>query len=136
MPKSFLDTNVFFYAVDARDHAKQARARALISELAHSRDGVVSTQVIQEFAHNSLKKLGFTPEETASLCEAFADHALVKPDLILVRNALNWMRSASLSFWDACIVAAAEQADCKILYTEDLSSGQRFGNVRVLNPFA
>lgn len=134
MARAFLDTNMFFYAIDARDREKQAKARTLIAELASSGEGVVSTQVIQEFANNAIKKLGFTPEETIALCEGFADHTLVKPDLALVSNALRLMRNASISFWDACILAAAEQSQCKILYTEVLSPGQRIGGVKVSNP--
>lgn len=45
------------------------------------------------------------------------------------------MKEASLSFWDACILATAIQAGCKILYSEDLSAGQRNGGVPVTNPF-
>jgi len=133
--RSFLDTNIFFYAIDGRDPSKQKRARALIADLAASGEGVVSTQVVHEFANNAMNKLGFSPEEAASLCEAFADHTLVKPDFELVFSALRLMKSSSISFWDACIVSAAEQAQCKILYTEDLSSGQRFGGLKVSNPF-
>ncbi len=97
---------------------------------------MVSAQVIQEFANNAIKKLRFSSEETLALCEAFADHAVVKPDLALVSNALRLMRGASISFWDACILVAAEHAHCKVLYTEDLSHGQRFGGIKVINPFA
>ena len=135
MARSFVDTNVFFYAVDARDPAKQKRATDLIADLARSGEGVVSTQVIQEFANVGMKKLDFTPEETLMLSEGFADHKIVQLDLALIGSALRLMTGASLSFWDACIVAAAVQAGCKILYTEDLSSGQRFGDLRVSNPF-
>jgi predicted nucleic acid-binding protein len=133
--RTFIDTNIFFYAIDSRDPKKQARARALISEAARAGEGVVSAQVVQEFANNAMKKLYFTPEETATLCAAFADHTLVKPDLGLITNALNLMKSASLSFWDACIIAAAEQAQCKVLFTEDLNPGQQIGGMKVVNPF-
>lgn len=135
MARSFLDTNIFFYAVDVRDTEKQAKARTLIANLASSGEGVVSAQVIQEFANNAMKKLGFTSEETIALCEAFADFTVVKPDLELVSDALRLMSRASVSFWDACILVAAEQAQCKILYTEDLNYGLRFGATRVVNPF-
>jgi predicted nucleic acid-binding protein len=45
-------------------------------------------------------------------------------------------RRAGLNIYDACILAAAQLAGCHTLYTEDLNSGQRFGNVTILNPFA
>ena len=40
-----------------------------------------------------------------------------------------------ISFWDALILQAAQSAGVAILYTEDLSDGQRYGTVRVVNPF-
>ena len=135
MAKSFIDTNVFFYAVDGRDVVKQDNARALIERLANSGEGFVSIQVVQEFACNALKKLGFTPEQTSTLCEAFSDHTVVKPDLDMVTDALRLMSRESLSFWEACIVTAARKGQCKVLYTEDLNAGQLFGDVRVTNPF-
>lgn len=136
MAKSFLDTNIFFYAIDSRDLVKQRKARDLIAKLAANGEGVVSTQVVQELANNAMKKLGFSVEETTILCEAFADHFVVKPDLTLAINALALMKVSSVSFWEACILAAAELAHCKILYTEDLCAGQRYGNLQVVNPFS
>jgi predicted nucleic acid-binding protein len=130
-----VDTNVFFYAVDARDPVKQKKARELISALASAGDGVISTQVIQEFANNVIKKLQLTANQTTALCEAFADHTVVKPDLALVRDSLRLMDEASISFWDAAIVAAAAQSQCKFLFTEDLSPGHRIGGVQIRNPF-
>ena len=44
--------------------------------------------------------------------------------------------SASLSFWDALIVAAAQKAGAATIWTEDLKPGQRFGGVLIENPFA
>ena len=40
-----------------------------------------------------------------------------------------------ISYWDGAIVAAAERLKAAILYTEDLSHGQRYGSVVVVNPF-
>ena len=39
-----------------------------------------------------------------------------------------------LHFWDANILAAAEQAGCEVLYSEDFQAGTTYGNVRVENP--
>jgi predicted nucleic acid-binding protein len=40
-----------------------------------------------------------------------------------------------LSCRDGAIVAAAATLEAPTLYTEDLQHGQRFGRVRVVNPF-
>jgi predicted nucleic acid-binding protein len=134
--KCFIDTNVFFYAADGADPVKQAKALSLMTELASSKGGVVSSQVVQEFACNALRKLKLPIDQVLSLCNVFGDYKLVKQDTALVQDALRLMSSASVSFWDACIVAAAQHADCSILYTEDLKSGERLGGLAVVNPFA
>jgi predicted nucleic acid-binding protein len=41
-----------------------------------------------------------------------------------------------LSFWDAMIVTSALQLDCRILWSEDLNSGQYYEQLQVVNPFA
>jgi predicted nucleic acid-binding protein len=133
--RSFLDTNVFFYAVDSRDEKKQKTARDLIGDLARKDTGAVSTQVIQEFASNAIRKLGLHPDHVGQLCRAFSDHLIVKVDLELSLESLKLMAETPLSFWDACTVVAAKQAGCTLLYTEDLNHGQRFDSLRVVNPF-
>ncbi len=40
-----------------------------------------------------------------------------------------------LSYWDGAILAAAQASGCDILYTEDLTHGQDYSGVVVVNPF-
>ena len=40
-----------------------------------------------------------------------------------------------LSFWDAMIVQMAIQADCAVLFSEDMQAGRRFAGVEIVNPF-
>lgn len=53
----------------------------------------------------------------------------------LYAEALQLHAQNALSWYDSLIVAAAMQAKCKVLFTEDLQHGQQFGSVRVANPF-
>ena len=52
---SFADTNLFIYAVDSEDAAKQKRAEMLLRELRDTGTGVVSYQVLQEFMNTVLR---------------------------------------------------------------------------------
>jgi predicted nucleic acid-binding protein len=52
-----------------------------------------------------------------------------------ILQALEIAERYQISFWDALIVQAAEGFAAEILYTEDLSHGQTYGGVRVVNPF-
>lgn len=57
-------------------------------------------------------------------------------DFDLVTRALSIKELYQLSYWDSLILSAAERSDCSILYSEDLSSGQKYGKVLCVNPFA
>lgn len=52
-----------------------------------------------------------------------------------VLRALDLRSRFKTSYWDASILAAALGLGCETLYTEDLSHGQNYEGIRVLNPF-
>jgi predicted nucleic acid-binding protein len=133
----FVDTNVLMYAHDATAGEKHRRARALVQELWQARSGVVSTQVLQELAVNLRRKAG-NPLDARATREVVSDylawHVVVNGgDSIL--EAMDVEAKYGISFWDALVVQAANAAGAEILYSEDLSDGQRYGSVRVTNPF-
>jgi predicted nucleic acid-binding protein len=51
-----------------------------------------------------------------------------------ILEALDLEARYQVSFWDALVIQAAQVAGAEILYSEDLSDGQRYGTVRVKNP--
>jgi predicted nucleic acid-binding protein len=53
----------------------------------------------------------------------------------MVSDAIRLQEHYRLSWYDGLIVAAAQQAGCDILYSEDLQHGQQFGTVTVRDPF-
>jgi predicted nucleic acid-binding protein len=134
--KAFVDTNVFFYALDGSDPEKQAKAIALLSKLAQRGTGRISTQVAMELAANLVKKLRVSPEDAKTLLVGLEDFVLVPTGTATVGRALDLMVQASVSFWDAAILAAAEADGCDTLYTEDLSAGQTIAGIKIVNPLA
>ena len=50
-------------------------------------------------------------------------------------NAIHLQRRHKLSLFDAMILNSAMESDCSILWTEDFSDGQRFGDLVVRNPY-
>ena len=50
-------------------------------------------------------------------------------------EALDLEKRYEVSFWDALVIQAAHAAGAAVLYSEDLSNGQFYGPVRVVNPF-
>ena len=134
--KYFVDTNILIYAHDTAAGDKHARARALVEDLWASRSGVVSTQILQELAVN-LRQKAKKPLDAKTTREVVSDYltwqvVVNSGDSIL--EALELEARYQISFWDALVIQAAQMAGAEILYSEDLSDGQRYGTVRVKNP--
>ncbi len=135
--KCFVDTNILIYAHDATTGAKHVRARELIEHLWDAREGVLSTQVLQEFCITLRRKLA-TPipiNDVQQLIRDYSTWEIVLNTADSVLRALELETRYRVSFWDALILQAAESAEVDVLYSEDLTSGQRFGAIRVVNPF-
>ncbi len=134
----FLDTNIFAYALDARDGAKKAIAADLIVALLRSEQAVVSYQVIQEFLNvavrSSIPGLG-RDQGAAHLRGIFSKMEIVSPSLNLYEEALALHAKYRFHWYDSLIVAAALEAKCGTLYTEDLQHGQVIDGLTVVNPF-
>jgi predicted nucleic acid-binding protein len=131
----FLDTNVLLYSVDPAEALKQPIARQWISTVWFAGRGHISWQVVFEFYSNAVRKHAARPIIARAAVE---DLLLWKPELPgedTLHRAWHWCDSAKINFWDALIVAAAEQSGCRWLLSEDFQSGRRFGEVTVVNPF-
>lgn len=133
--RRFLDTNVLVYADDLDAGDKRERAQTLLAEILAAGDGVLSTQVLQEFYSISTRKLGVDPTIARRKVELLAEMDLVRIDLDLILAAIDLSRLHSFSFWDGLIVRAAATAGCGVLLTEDLQHGQIVDGVRIENPF-
>jgi predicted nucleic acid-binding protein len=133
--KVFLDTNVLAYAQDAGVPAKRARSRALIADAAAGGNGVISTQVMQEFFVTATRKLGVTPLAAKSVVKTFRVFEIVQTSPDLIDEAIDCSVLNQLSFWDGLILAAAAASGCATLYSEDLNAGQSVHGVRIVNPF-
>ena len=136
--KFFLDTNILVYAIDPHSPLKRQRARNLLAEATTGKLGIISYQVVQEFVNVALGKFESTMLRTD--LENFLRRVLFPMMTVLASpwlflDALRLQEADQLSWYDALIVSAALQADCKTLYTEDLQHGRRFGDLVVENPF-
>lgn len=132
----FFDANVLLYADDLSAGARTQIARELIRPRVADRTGVVSTQVLQEYYVNARKKLKMDGAAARARVELYSGLEVVEIRSALILAAIDLHRLHALSFWDALIVCAAQHAACETLYSEDLQEGRRFGQLRVVNPFA
>jgi predicted nucleic acid-binding protein len=126
----FFDTNILVYA--QQNGAKADRARALLAD-----GGKLSVQVLNEFTAVARRKLG---KDWREIAEAIDDAlVLVEPPLALTLDLHVAARALAethrLSFYDALIIAAAIEAGCDTLYSEDMQHGQVVGALRIQSPF-
>jgi predicted nucleic acid-binding protein len=127
---SFFDTNVLLYLL-SKDAAKADRAEALLAS-----GGVVSVQVLNEFASVASRKLAMTIPEIREILSTIQGVCIVKPlDIETHKLGLELAERYGFSIYDGMIVAAAVRAECTILYTEDLQQGQMIAKLQFQNPF-
>jgi len=133
----FVDTNVLMYAHDSAAGEKHQRAKSLVEELWEARAGVVSTQVLQELAVNLRRKAkkSLDAKATRDVVSDYLTWQIVVNGGDSILEALDLEAKYQISFWDALIVQAAHVSGAEVLYSEDLSDGQAYGAVRVINPF-
>jgi len=134
--RSFLDTNVLVYLDDASSAVKQKLAYELFAKHLRDRSGYISLQVLQEYFATATRKLKVAPEVARRKVELYAALHVVSPSLEDILAAIDIHRVTRVSFWDGLILRAAQKAECKVLYTEDLQNGKVFDGLRVVNPFA
>ncbi len=130
----FIDTNILVYAHDKDAGAKHEKARALVTRFWDRRQQpFLSIQVLQEM-HVNLVRLGLPVEESIDKVSNYLAWRVIENTRQLLKQGFSVQQQWRLSFWDALIVAAAQQAGAGVLWSEDLSEGQRFGSVEVMNP--
>jgi predicted nucleic acid-binding protein len=132
----FIDTNVFLYAKDPKVPIKRVRARGWLEVLAERQLGVVSPQVLNEFAHNILRNF---PEVTylglRDNLEAMVPFCRAPVTERTAVQALAIHRRFKISFCDSALVATALTYGCDLFLSEDLGHNQRLGDMRIVNPF-
>jgi predicted nucleic acid-binding protein len=130
--KPFLDTNVLVYAIGDEPRRTQ-RAEGLLRA-----GGVISVQVLNELAAVARRRLKMPWPEIADALTAIRT-LCPKPAALTLETheqALGLTSRYGFHIYDALIVAAALQAECRELYTEDLQDGQVIdGRLTIRNPF-
>lgn len=131
----FLDTNVLIYAAAGRQDEPEKFAVA--QRIVQTERFGLSGQVLAEFYTTVVRRLAtpLPPEEVDRWIDLLCVYPVVAVDDTIVRAAVAMSRRFRIGYRDAAILAAAERLSAPVLYTEDLSHGQTYGSVRVVNPF-
>lgn len=131
MSGRFFDTNVLLYAASA-DADKASIAETLLAG-----GGVISVQVLNEFANAARNKLNRSWREINGYLTAARHFLRVEPLTLAVHDmSLVLAERHQLHIYDASIIAAALRSGCGTLYSEDMHDGLLIeGQLRITNPF-
>ncbi len=135
---SFIDSNVIVYLFDKIDTNKHQCAENLLQRTLELGTGCISYQVVQETINVITRKLNATTDEARQLLDRVLIPLWhVNPTQMLYRRGLDLQARYQFSFYDSLIVAAALEAGCNTLYSEDLQHGQKIeGRLTIENPFS
>ena len=133
--KVALDTNVLAYAEGVNGAAMKRAALDLVSRLPQT-SVVLPVQVLGELFQVLVRKGGRTPADARSAMLGWRNaFALVETSPAILMAAAD-LALQQLSIWDAVILSAAAEADCRMLLSEDMQDGFVWKGVTVVNPFA
>jgi predicted nucleic acid-binding protein len=131
-----LDTNVLVYVSDDEAPAKQAVAIQLLAML-NERRQPLGLQVIGELANVLHRKLRHPPwaaaQHARNVLHAFD---IFPTSETAAEEALSMMASGRLSYWDALLLTSARETGVKVMLSEDMQDGFKFGAIEIVNPFA
>ncbi len=135
--KVFLDTNVLIYAHDMSAGAKHEQARDILFTLWNQGNGLLSTQVLQEFFINITRKIPIpvSVQKSRKIIEDLLTWNVIVNDGQSILSAIEIQSRYRYAFWDALIIHAAIQGGAAVLFSEDLSDSQVIRGVTIKNPF-
>jgi len=134
MSDEFVDTNILIYAHDRSGGEKHVRSMALMERLAEDETGALSVQVLTEFYSAATRKLGLAGKVAEDIIADLRLWTIHRPGHADVIRSVQLQRRHKLNWWDALIVNSAMELGCRILWSEGLSHGRRFGSLTVRNP--
>ena len=133
----FMDTNILVYAYDRSAGRKHTAAARLVEQCWEIENGCLNIQVLQEFYVTVTQKIA-RPLEYRTARQVIADLAqwhIHVPEAKDILQAIDLQETYQLSFWDAMVLQSATSLGCAQLLSEDLSHGETYGAVKVINPF-
>ena len=131
-----LDTNILAYAEGVNGEPRQQISLDLISRLPRA-STFISVQVLGELFRVLVGKSPISPKAAQTrIASWLASFPLIETSPLVLSSAIELAAQHRLRIWDAIILGASAEADCRLLLSEDLEDGFTWGGVTVVNPFA
>jgi len=131
-----LDTNILAYAEGVNGAPKKKVALEIIEKLPPD-STFLPVQVLGELFHVLVRKAARPPERARAALLSWQDtFPLIETSPSILLAATDLAIQHRLGIWDAVIFAAAAEAGCRLLLSEDLQDGFTWNGVTVTNPFS
>lgn len=136
MPTVCVDTNIWVYSLgtlQAKDGNKQVAAQAAIKSAGKI---TLTPQIINELGFVLIRKQGWSNDDLQPMIENLLKQCTLHiPSSYWHLHALQLRKDFSLSYWDGLVVAAALEAGCHTLLSEDMQHQQIISGLKIVNPF-
>jgi predicted nucleic acid-binding protein len=123
------------YAHDGGAGRKHDLSVNLLKRLFEEANGALSVQVLSEFYSAATKKLSMKSEEAEEAITDLTGWTIHRPGPSDVLKTIRLSRRYKISWWDALVINSAIELGSSVLWSEDLTDGQRYGTVTVRSPF-
>jgi predicted nucleic acid-binding protein len=131
-----LDTNVLAYAAGVNGAEPKRAALELLARLSES-ETVLPVQALGELFRVLVRKAKISPRSARTTIIRYRDtYSLIETSSAVFLSATDLAVDHQIGIWDAVMLAAAVEAGCRLLLSEDLQEGFTWGGVTVVNPFA
>jgi predicted nucleic acid-binding protein len=131
-----LDTNVLAYAAGVNGAERQRAAIELLGKLSES-ETFLPVQALGELFRVLVRKAKISPRLARTTIFRYRDtYRLIETSTPVFLSATDLAVDHQIGIWDAVMIAAAAEAGCRLLLSEDLQEGFTWGGVTVVNPFA
>jgi predicted nucleic acid-binding protein len=133
----FVDANILVYAYDSSAGDKHRIAQKELADLWASGQGLISTQVLQEFYVSITKKVPrpVDPKQAKEIIQDLLQWKVMVNDGQAILEAIELQKKRRIGFWDALIVQAAIKGGAGVLLSEDFELGRRILGMTIRNPF-
>jgi predicted nucleic acid-binding protein len=132
MNRIALDSNILIY-----NHSLDYESKRLIARDFFKENPVISSQVISEYINVMKRNFKMQKQELLNLCSLWLEKCSIQPVVLsTIKLAQNLINRYDFQIFDGIIIAAALEANCHTLYSEDMQNGQIIENtLRIVNPF-
>jgi len=131
-----IDTNILAYAEGIDDDARRDAAIGLMARIPQL-TVFLPAQVLGELFIVLTRKGRHSAKQARETVLAWVDaFPSIETSQAVLFSAMDLVAAHQFSIWDAIILAAAAQAECRLLLSEDMQQGFIWNGVTVANPFS